>query len=150
MAIYMCPKCKNIFKSDYLMPTQDEYGNISYYCPNAKCLDTKLFEVDELMARPIQILNQKGYKTRFCCSGHSYEKYEVTGNIPYIMFDGLYKFPNLPKKWSQDFRTDFSRKFDKITTLQTNCRDKYIYMRNLEHWVDKLPYNEEKEKEDDE
>ena len=28
------------------------------------------FEVDELIALPIQKLNLKGYKTEFCCSGH--------------------------------------------------------------------------------
>ncbi|MEA4969945.1 MAG: hypothetical protein VB051_05355 [Candidatus Pelethousia sp.] len=30
------------------------------------------FEVDELIALPIQTLNLKGYKTEFCCSGHSF------------------------------------------------------------------------------
>ena len=32
------------------------------------------FECDDLIALPIQILNQKGYKTRFCCCGHPFEK----------------------------------------------------------------------------
>ena len=30
------------------------------------------FEVDELIALPIQVLNRKGYTTSFCCSGHSF------------------------------------------------------------------------------
>ena len=30
------------------------------------------FEVDELIALPIQILNRKGYITDFCCSGHPF------------------------------------------------------------------------------
>lgn len=29
-----------------------------------------VFEVDGLMAEAISILNKKGYKTRYCCSGH--------------------------------------------------------------------------------
>ncbi|MBQ6501541.1 MAG: hypothetical protein IJI87_09240 [Mogibacterium sp.] len=29
------------------------------------------FEVDDLIAPAIAVLNQKGYKTAFCCSGHS-------------------------------------------------------------------------------
>ena len=30
------------------------------------------FEVDEYIALPIQILNRKGYRTKFCCQGHPY------------------------------------------------------------------------------
>ena len=36
-------------------------------------LDDDYFEVDDLIALPIQILNRKGYKTRFCCAGHPFE-----------------------------------------------------------------------------
>ena len=32
------------------------------------------FEVDDLIALPIQALNRKGYITRFCCCGHPFEK----------------------------------------------------------------------------
>ena len=31
------------------------------------------FEIDDYIAKPVQILNLKGYKTRFCCSGHPYD-----------------------------------------------------------------------------
>lgn len=31
------------------------------------------FEVDEPLALPIQELNRKGYITKFCCCGHSFE-----------------------------------------------------------------------------
>ena len=31
------------------------------------------FEIDDYIARPVQILNRKGYRTRFCCSGHPFE-----------------------------------------------------------------------------
>jgi len=30
-------------------------------------------EIDELIAPTIQVLNRKGYITRYCCSGHSFE-----------------------------------------------------------------------------
>ena len=31
------------------------------------------FDVDDLIALPIQVLNLKGYKTRYCCCGHPFE-----------------------------------------------------------------------------
>jgi len=34
--------------------------------------DENYFEVDELIALPIQIFNRKGYFTEFCCSGHPF------------------------------------------------------------------------------
>lgn len=33
------------------------------------------FECDDLMAPAISLLNKKGYKTKFCCSGHTYPKH---------------------------------------------------------------------------
>lgn len=32
------------------------------------------FEVDDLIALPIQALNKKGYKTLFCCAGHAFDE----------------------------------------------------------------------------
>ena len=31
------------------------------------------FYIDELIALPIQILNRKGYTTKFCCAGHPFD-----------------------------------------------------------------------------
>lgn len=49
------------------------------------------FECDELIAPTIQLLNYKGYKTKFCCSGHAYndtERYYVCdGNSTNIQND---------------------------------------------------------------
>ena len=33
-------------------------------------LENDIFEVDELMADSIILLNKKGYKTEYCCQGH--------------------------------------------------------------------------------
>ena len=35
------------------------------------------FEVDDMMALPVRVLNQKGYTTTFCCAGHPFE--DITG-----------------------------------------------------------------------
>ncbi len=66
-------------------------------------------EIDELIAPTIQVLNQKGYTTRFCCSGHpendwlfrdSGEEsgYHKAANplTCYIMFAEGITLPNLP------------------------------------------------------
>lgn len=76
------------------------------------------FECDELIAPIILELNRKGYKTKYCCSGHIYERtvdFEDDRNMnmekeifrfddepnyshPYILFDSFIKtIPNLDK-----------------------------------------------------
>ena len=66
------------------------------------------FEIDELIVPLIRICNKKGYKTRYCCSGHI-PHHEIYGNdysnrdtcdIPYIMFDKPFKFKNIPPMWN--------------------------------------------------
>jgi hypothetical protein len=68
------------------------------------------FEIDELIIPLIKICNQKGYKTRYCCSGHiphhelaegKYYK-QNTMDVPYIMFDKPYLFTNLPPMWHNE------------------------------------------------
>ena len=67
----------------------------------------KFFLVDDLIALPVQILNQKGYMTEFCCSGHPFEpqyepqikQFESEKKIyhSYIAFrEGVISIPELP------------------------------------------------------
>lgn len=66
-------------------------------------------EIDELIAPTIQVLNQKGYITRFCCSGHPLDdwlmvepgaQYRKATMAPlvesYIMFEEGITLPVLP------------------------------------------------------
>lgn len=140
MAVWMCDKCWNIYRQELLVPNIVD-GELKFNCPNAKCDCHELFEIDELMARPIQVLNRKGYRTAFCCSGHSYSEYNISFVLPYILFAKVYYFPNLPKKWTMKVTTLVKGMGEKAVTdlYVPNCRDKYIYMRNLEQWIDKLP-----------
>ena len=39
-------------------------------------VESRSFECDELIAPVIELLNKKGYKTKFCCAGHPYPHYE--------------------------------------------------------------------------
>jgi len=54
------------------------------------------FDVDDLIALPIQTLNRRGYKTQFCCSGHPFESVselfsELEMTIEHCPIIGVYK-----------------------------------------------------------
>jgi len=48
-----------------------ENFDILQYCEEGK--ENEYFEVDENIALVISMLNKKGYKTTFCCSGHAFD-----------------------------------------------------------------------------
>ena len=94
---YLCLACNEI------------YTEKMDHCPKASCGYDEVVEVDELMLPIIMELNEKGYATDSCCSGHFYDKY----NAPYIMFsDFVFEnldneeleelFGNLPEPWYID------------------------------------------------
>lgn len=62
------------------------------------------FEIDDYIAKPIQILNLKGYKTEFCCSGHPYDTVneltmENDGTDPHELMPGVVSVESLPNGW---------------------------------------------------
>lgn len=73
-------------------------------CPKSYCSGSVQF-IDELMLPIIVELNQKGYCTEYCCSGHAYNY-----NDPYIKFNHYLLecwemtelFVGLPDKWHID------------------------------------------------
>ena len=63
----MCIGCGNYFKeSAFSNQLMDQYG---YQCPLRNC-GGDVVEIDELLCKTIYRLNNKGYTTRFCCTGH--------------------------------------------------------------------------------
>jgi len=73
----------------------------AFICRHCKKI-VKGIELDELIIPIISILNKKGYKTKYCCSGHGLDslvsmkrKSADLINNWYIMFDGLYKYKEL-------------------------------------------------------
>lgn len=90
MNYLLCLDCFSVYDAEFL-----KYP----YCPKINCdRNTELIELDELMIEPIKILNQKGYVTEYCCSGHLYENFLST----YIMFNKHYMPTTLPKDWILD------------------------------------------------
>lgn len=90
---YLCLKC------------YETYTTLFQNCPKTSCYGY-VIEVDDLMLPTIMLLNQKGYYTKFCCSGHTYDK----DCYPYVAFDSFLNemlnenefnelFKELPKPW---------------------------------------------------
>lgn len=69
---HMCMGCYEIYNGDLGM------------CPKANC-EGEVVEIDELMVPAIRLLNEKGYMTEFCCSGHVYDN----GCTSYVLLDSL-------------------------------------------------------------
>lgn len=86
-----------------------------------KGCDGDVVEVDELFAPVIAELNRKGYRTKFCCSGHYTEDYPNT----YINFEEGIKLPSLPEGY----------KYDKEIYPDVNWEkwkmEKYVTIRNV-------------------
>ncbi len=120
-------------------------------------------DIDEWIAPTIQVLNQKGYTTRFCCSGHplddwlfidtSKEKgYKEAGNFvrSYIMFEEGITLPSLPPDFTSKLNTYTSRprlvieKDHPITSAFENqffekARRVLETMKELYEWALELP-----------
>lgn len=142
MNYYMCPHCFNVYTDERL-----KYNEVirEFRCPSVDCIAYhRLFEIDELMIKPIQILNKKGYKTTDCCSGHTYEKYFN----PYIAFDRKYMPNSLPVDWYKDdncIRMDLRLSLEDRENLSVLEKQRYIFnaITSLLEWSDKLPNKEE-------
>jgi hypothetical protein len=144
---YLCLECFEAFKEDRITYK----NNLESFnpCPRSKCCG-EVIEVDELFLPIIKVLNQKGYITTFCCSGH------ITDNIcsSYIAFDDEVILPNLPPMYQYDkdkyphvdwskypngtrcIRRDMIRKNEAATfnELLKNAK-------NVLKWAKKLPDN---------
>ena len=108
---------------------------------NLKLIQTREFEVDDAIAQHIIELNNKGYQTEYCCSGH------VGGESPgYILFDTttssyIKQFViYAPGRWYFNFMQDkrvgvYMRLHDRPIS------EKLIEVRlkSLQKWIDELP-----------
>jgi hypothetical protein len=76
------------------------------------------FEIDDIIALPVQALNRKGYITKHCCSGHAFgsvvednypefpdDIYQYTDNVSYISFKKGVSLPSLPPEFHIVSRT---------------------------------------------
>ena len=139
MQTLYCPHCGRMFRADRLY-AQIIDGRAAYYCPSVECsfYFNELVEIDEMMVYPIEILNQKGYKTRFCCSGHMFSPANRMYNEGYILFDNIYKFPSIPRYWKLEVFNDVESINKQLSKLTSTIKNPFTYMNSLVNWVDKL------------
>ena len=99
------------------------------------------FEIDDKIAESIIKLNNKGYETAMCCSGHPDEE-EI---IPYVMFNRFvsYGIEYIPFSWVVDknYKELVIRRFftDEEKEIFTKEQLVDIAARELDNWVDTLP-----------
>ena len=99
------------------------------------------FEVDDKIAESIIKLNNKGYETAMCCSGHPDEE-EI---VPYVSFTKFvsYGIEYIPFDWIADkrFKELVIRRFftDEEKEIFTKEQLVDIAARELDNWVDTLP-----------
>ena len=98
-------------------------------------------EIDDKIAESIIKLNNKGYETAMCCSGHPDEE-EI---IPYVMFNRFvsYGIEYIPFSWVVDknYKELVIRRFftDEEKEIFTKEQLVDIAARELDNWVDTLP-----------
>lgn len=109
---------------------------------------------DEGMQPILSKLHEKGYKTKYSCSGHkdsgSKDRNDdgiVNGKLASaarIMFNGDYDFPDPPKHWG--FKTVDGKDYLYVLQFSNDGKNpdafdewKNKYMASLDRWVDSLP-----------
>jgi len=116
------------------------------------------FQVDELIAIPLQILNRKGYLTACSCAGHPFDPVFFTETddgvwepfcadgfcqcVSYITFFGDYDFPALPEGFEQDKApagVRISRKHEKNGYAWETISSVMDAMKSLHDWAEGLP-----------
>ena len=104
-------------------------------------------EIDELFVPVIAELNRKGYRTRYCCSGH----YTKDSIITYIMFEDFIEFLYLPEGYNYDVswtmrngNTDIEKYIDKNKSFNELSKDIFNNAVSVLEWAEGLKELNEK------
>ena len=107
------------------------------------------FECDDAMANAIIKLNEKGYGTRFCCSGHEedlhpYISFTTNGSIALDLIE--YTYYELPVNWVREVsnynyrNAGLYRRFTEEEYLTKTDKELIeMAMQELNTWVDIIP-----------
>lgn len=138
MGKYLCLDCFDVYDSELLNSEyRDFYEGL---CPKVNC-EGKIICVDELMIPVIKVLNQKGYFTKFCCSGHY-----PGNNQTYIMFEDCIELPSLPNGFYFDNNNSNVTIRSKSVCCESCLSDFYNIcdrIKILTKWAEELPENKQ-------
>ena len=88
---------KQTFEIQLLGRSDYEYSKLNSTYAN----DDNYFQVDDLIAMPVQVLNRKGYTTVAACAGHPFVSLSpssdrLSPSLSYIIFEKGILLPSLP------------------------------------------------------
>ena len=148
---YLCTKCGLIASASevFVYQSKDKNWRLRYAvdCINESC-DGRMFECDEEMIVPIKMLNDKGYDTKFCCSGHLSDRI-CRG---YVLFADSVNLESKPRGWYVDKK---DAKLFGGTTIRYSFKEDAIdkkrqmihrKMNALIRWADGLENRKEESK----
>jgi len=107
-------------------------------------------EIDELLIPTIIELNKKGYKTKYCCSGH-YDTRPYNSYSSYIYFQDNIILPNLPSgymyeqdlypwvNWEDKGRDIIRIDFDGSKNINELSKDIINNAISVLEWAEGLP-----------
>lgn len=132
------------------MPYIDSKKFDIYQDIDDKRIKASLFNVDEFIAPIISILNKKGYKTEYCCSGHYDESIYDWGSTKhdncYIAFKTIKDFNNtinIPKDFILETNKNNTFQFVMRKTYKSKGIERYFEiidtMKDLIDWAFSLP-----------
>jgi hypothetical protein len=95
---YVCLNCWQVYDNsiEKLKTTINSMHELQeiIFCPKTECSVGEVVSIDELYLPIIKLLNEKGYSTKYCCSGHVYNKIPDT----YIVFkEDITDLPSIPE-----------------------------------------------------
>jgi hypothetical protein len=121
----------------------ETYDRNHDYCPKKSC-DGEIFEVDDDIVPIIVALNEKGYITEYCCSGHTYVGSGYAYPRTYIKFAPPIRkelFPNPPAGFkienAQDGSAVLDADYNPAKGLRTHAKVAKGIAK-LALWVNKL------------
>jgi hypothetical protein len=138
---YFCLKCGDIYHDIIrkTVVTYDKDGSTEewIHCPKINCIG-QVIEVDDMFLPIIKLLNEKGYFTSYCCSGHIKDCRSNT----YIVFDNTIQgLPSIPEGYIEskdDGKYEIRKEYNK------NLSDYEYHIKLLENaivtmkWVESL------------
>lgn len=134
--MHVCLNCYEKYNSN-LIQKSDGYESP---CPKIDCYGS-IVELDELIAPTIITLNQKGYLTKFCCSGHWYADLN-----PYIYFYDYCMPKEIPKPFSKEYNSEEIPTTMRARYSKNEKESRYEFVlrinKELYEWATNLPYNE--------